>query len=49
MASDIVRTATYRDANGNKITLKEHETLLTGPKDMRGGIFTTPTKKIGRR
>lgn len=48
-ASQIIRTATYKDAHGNQITLKEHETVFTGPKDMRGGTFITPTKRIGRR
>ena len=48
-ASQIERTAIYRDANGNKVVLKEHETIFSGPKDMRGGTFITPTKKEGRR
>ena len=49
LASQIERTAIYKDANGNKIILKENETIFSGPKDMRGGTFITPTKKIERK
>ena len=48
LASQIERTAIYKDTHGNSVVLKEHETIFSGPKDMRGGTFVTPTKKIGR-
>lgn len=48
-ASQITRTATYRDANGNKVTLREDETIFSGPETLRGGMFVTPTKKITRK
>ena len=32
------RTAIYKDANGNKIVLKEDQTTMNAPETMRGGL-----------
>ena len=48
-ASQIIRTATYRDANGNKVTLRENATIFNGPDSFKGGMFITPTKRITRK
>lgn len=34
----IKRTAIYKDANGNKIVLKENQTTMNAPETMRGGV-----------
>ena len=35
----VKRTAIYKDANGNKIVLKENQTTMNIPESMRGGIM----------
>ena len=48
-ASRITRTATYKDANGNKVTLREDETIFNAPETLTGGVLVTPNSKITRK
>lgn len=34
----VQRTAIYKDANGNKIVLKENQTTMNAPETMRGAV-----------
>ena len=47
--STVERTAIYKDVNGNKIILKENETLMDAPKDFRGIIYQTDRKRLGKK
>ena len=35
----VERTAIYRDANGNKVVLKENSTTMNTPESFRGAVF----------
>ena len=47
--ASIERTAIYRDANGNKIVLKENSTVMNTPEALRGVVYYDRGKKWGRK
>ena len=45
----VERTAIYRDANGNKVVLKENSTTMNTPESLRGIVYHHKGERWGKK